>query len=90
MLQANLTEVSVRRNDDMRRISAWAAMWAIPTLVAGIYGMNFRHLPALDWRFGYPLVLVVMGGHLPVAVPRIPAQRLAVGARLSPPQATAG
>jgi magnesium transporter len=60
MLQANLTEVSVRQNDDMRRISAWAAIWAIPTLVAGIYGMNFRHLPELNWRFGYPLVLVVM------------------------------
>jgi magnesium transporter len=59
-LQANLTEVSVRQNDDMRRISAWVAIWAVPTLLAGIYGMNFRHLPELDWRFGYPLVLVVM------------------------------
>jgi len=61
VLQANLTEVSVRQNDDMRRISAWVAIWAVPTLIAGIYGMNFRHLPELDWRFGYPLVLVVMG-----------------------------
>jgi magnesium transporter len=60
VLQANLTEVSVQQNDDMRRISAWVAIWAIPTLIAGIYGMNFRHLPELDWRFGYPLVLVVM------------------------------
>jgi magnesium transporter len=59
-LQANLTEVSVRQNDDMRRISAWVAIWAVPTLLAGIYGMNFRHLPELGWRFGYPLVLVVM------------------------------
>jgi magnesium transporter len=60
MMQANLTEVSVRQNDDMRRISAWVAIWAVPTLVAGIYGMNFRHLPELNWRFGYPLVLVAM------------------------------
>jgi magnesium transporter len=60
VLQANLTEVSVRQNDDMRRISAWVAIWAIPTLLAGIYGMNFKHLPELEWSFGYPLVLVVM------------------------------
>jgi magnesium transporter len=60
VLQANLTEVSVRQNDDMRRISAWVAIWAVPTLLAGIYGMNFRHLPELEWVFGYPLVLVVM------------------------------
>ena len=60
MLQANLTEVSVRQNDDMRRISAWVAIWAVPTLLAGIYGMNFRHLPELEWAFGYPVVLVVM------------------------------
>jgi magnesium transporter len=60
VLQANQTEVSVRQNNDMRRISAWGAIWAIPTLLAGIYGMNFRHLPELGWRFGYPLVLVVM------------------------------
>lgn len=44
VLQAYLTEVSVRQNDDMRRISAWVAIWAVPTLLAGIYGMNFRHL----------------------------------------------
>ena len=59
-LQAYLAEVSVRQNTDMRRISAWAAIWAVPTLVAGIYGMNFRHMPELSWRFGYPLALVAM------------------------------
>jgi magnesium transporter len=59
-LQAYLAEVSVRQNTEMRRISAWAAIWAVPTLLAGIYGMNFRHMPELSWRFGYPLVLVVM------------------------------
>jgi magnesium transporter len=60
MLQAYQTEVSVRQNDDMRRISAWVAIWAVPTLLAGIYGMNFRHMPELGWRFGYPLVLATM------------------------------
>jgi magnesium transporter len=60
VLQANLTEVSVRQNDDMPRISAWVAIWAVPTLLAGIYGMNFKHPPELEWPFGYPLVLGVM------------------------------
>jgi magnesium transporter len=62
MLQAHLTEVSVRQNDDMRRISAWVAIWAVPTLLAGVYGMNFRHMPELEWQFAYPLVLLAMVG----------------------------
>jgi CorA-like Mg2+ transporter protein len=44
----------------MRRISAWVAIWAVPTLLAGIYGMNFRYLPELEWRVGDPLVLATM------------------------------
>ena len=59
-LQAYLAEVSVRQNTDMRRISAWAAIWAVPTLLAGIYGMNFRHMPELAWAFGYPFALALM------------------------------
>jgi magnesium transporter len=59
-LQANLTQVSVRQNEDMRRISAWVAILAVPTMVAGIYGMNFEHMPELQWRFGYPAVLLVI------------------------------
>jgi magnesium transporter len=58
-LDANLTQVSVRQNEDMRKISAWVAIAAVPTMVAGIYGMNFRHMPELGWAFGYPLVLGV-------------------------------
>ena len=57
-LQANLTQVSVRQNEDMRKISAWVAIIAVPTMVAGIYGMNFDHMPELHWRYGYPAVLV--------------------------------
>lgn len=60
VLAANLTQVSVRQNEDVRRISAWAAIIAIPTMIAGIYGMNFAHMPELDTRFGYPIVLGVI------------------------------
>ena len=56
-LQANLTQVSVRQNEDMRKITAWVAILAVPTMVAGIYGMNFKHMPELQWTFGYPAVL---------------------------------
>ena len=57
--EVNLTQFSVQQNEDMRRISAWAAILAVPTLVAGVYGMNFRTMPELDSRFGYPLALGV-------------------------------
>jgi magnesium transporter len=60
VLTANLTQASVRQNDDVRKISAWAAIIAVPTAIAGIYGMNFENMPELEWRFGYPLVLVVI------------------------------
>jgi magnesium transporter len=60
VLAANLTQVSVRQNEDVRKISAWAAIVAVPTLITGIYGMNFTHMPELGWRFGYPLALAAM------------------------------
>ena len=56
-LEANLTQVSVRQNEDMRKISAWVAIAVVPTMIAGIYGMNFKHMPELGWTFGYPLVV---------------------------------
>ncbi|NXY98657.1 magnesium and cobalt transport protein CorA [Streptomyces sp. BR123] len=59
-LAAHLAQVGVRQNDDMRRISAWAAMAAVPTMVAGIYGMNFDRMPELRHPWGYPAVLAVM------------------------------
>ena len=49
VLQANLAQVTVRQNEDMRRISAWVAIIAVPTMIAGIYGMNFEHMPELEW-----------------------------------------
>jgi magnesium transporter len=60
ILAANLTQASVRQNEDVRKISAWAAIIAVPTLITGIYGMNFEHMPELTWRIGYPLALFVM------------------------------
>jgi magnesium transporter len=61
VLQANLAQLTVRQNDHMRRISAWVAIAAVPTLIAGLYGMNFQHMPELGWEYGYPLVLSVVG-----------------------------
>ncbi len=60
ILDANLTQVSVRQNEDMRRISAWVAIAVVPTMIAGIYGMNFKNMPELETPFGYPAVLGFM------------------------------
>jgi magnesium transporter len=61
IIQANLAQVTVEQNEDMRRISAWVAILAIPTAVAGVYGMNFSHMPELQWTYGYPMTLGVIG-----------------------------
>jgi magnesium transporter len=60
ILDANTAQVSVRQNDDMRRISAWVAIAAVPTLLAGIWGMNYDHMPELHWRYGYAAALALM------------------------------
>lgn len=60
-LNAHLAQLTIQQNDDMRKLAAGAALFGIPTAIAGIYGMNFEHMPELGWRFGYPLVLVVTG-----------------------------
>lgn len=60
ILSANLAQLSVRQNDNMRKISAWAAMFAIPTAIAGVYGMNFDHMPELHQVWGYPVVLALI------------------------------
>jgi len=60
ILAANLTQASVRQNEDVRKISAWAAIIAVPTLITGIYGMNFEHMPELGWTVGYPLAVALM------------------------------
>ncbi len=59
-LGANLTLVQVRQNADMRRISAWVGIAAVPTMVAGVYGMNFEHMPELGMRYSYFVVMGVL------------------------------
>lgn len=60
LVQARLANVTTQQNEDMRKISAWAAIALVPTAIAGIYGMNFRHMPELSWTFGYPLAILFM------------------------------
>jgi magnesium transporter len=60
ILQASLARTTLADNEDMRKISAWAGIIAVPTAIAGIYGMNFEFMPELHWRYGYPLVLLVI------------------------------
>ncbi|TVL90505.1 magnesium/cobalt transporter CorA [Streptomyces sp. SAJ15] len=62
ILSAHLAQMGVRQNDDVRKISAWAAMIAVPTMIAGIYGMNFEHMPELTESWGYPAVVLIMVG----------------------------
>ncbi|WP_441247056.1 magnesium/cobalt transporter CorA [Kitasatospora sp. McL0602] len=62
ILNANLAQVSVQQNNDMRKISAWAALAAVPTMIAGIYGMNFTDMPELRQPWGYPAALALMAG----------------------------
>jgi magnesium transporter len=57
---AHLAQISVKQNEDMRKISAGVALVAAPTLIAGVYGMNFQHMPELRWGLGYPFALALM------------------------------
>ena len=60
ILVVNLTLISVRQNDQTKKISAWGAILIVPTLITGIYGMNFDFMPELHWTFGYPLAVALM------------------------------
>lgn len=60
VLQANLALITLRQNEVVRAISGWAAIIAVPTFIASVYGMNFEDMPELTWVGGYPLTLVVM------------------------------
>ena len=59
-LSVNLSLITLQENETTKRLAACAALVAVPTLIAGVYGMNFRHMPELDWQFGYPLAIGVM------------------------------
>ncbi len=61
-LEANLSLISISQNEVSKRFAGWAAIIGIPTMVAGVYGMNFKHMPELDWQLGYPIVMVLTLG----------------------------
>ena len=79
ILQARLAQVTVDQNNDLRKIAGWAAIFAVQTFIAGIYGMNFEYMPELKWTYGYAIVLVGHARHLGRHVPRLPPQQLDVG-----------
>jgi magnesium transporter len=60
ILSVNLTGASIAQNDQVKKISAWAAILFAPTLIGTVYGMNFDYMPELHWRYGYPFALVLM------------------------------
>jgi magnesium transporter len=61
-LEANLSLISISQNDVSKRFAGWAAIIGVPTMIAGIYGMNFEAMPELKWAFGYPTVLAIIIG----------------------------
>jgi magnesium transporter len=60
-IQVNFALISLQENETTKRLASYAALVAVPTMIAGIYGMNFQHMPELAWQFGYPLALGIMG-----------------------------
>jgi magnesium transporter len=60
LVDATVAKIELRQNTDMRKITAWAAIIAIPTMVTGVYGMNFDNMPELHWKWGYPAVMVTI------------------------------
>ncbi len=61
-LEANFSLISISQNDVSKRFAGWAAIIGVPTMIAGIYGMNFQDIPELHWRYGYPFVLILTFG----------------------------
>jgi magnesium transporter len=62
VLDAQVAQIGVRQNEDQRRISAWAAIALVPTVVGGIYGMNFENMPELRWQYGYFAAITLIVG----------------------------
>lgn len=60
LVDATLAKITLQQSTDMRKITAWAAIIAVPTMVVGVYGMNFDYMPELHWKFGYPLVILLI------------------------------
>src|SRR5439155_5065368 len=61
-IQVNLAMITIGESEVTKRLAAYAALVAVPTMIAGVYGMNFKHMPELDWSFGYPMAVALMVG----------------------------
>jgi magnesium transporter len=59
-VSVNLSLITLQENEVTKRLASYAALIAVPTLIVGIYGMNFAHMPELEWRYGYPAILLAM------------------------------
>jgi magnesium transporter len=59
-LETNLLVASIQQNDVTKKLAAWGAILAVPTAVAGIYGMNFRFMPELEWHYAYPAIVLAI------------------------------
>ena len=60
-IQVNLSLVTIEESEVTKRLAAWAAIFAVSTALAGIWGMNFEVMPELKWAYGYPMALGIMG-----------------------------
>jgi magnesium transporter len=61
-IAVNLSLIGLQETEITKRLAAYAALAAVPTMIAGVYGMNFDHMPELNWLYGYPFALALMGG----------------------------
>ena len=61
-ISVNLSLIGLQETEITKRLAAYAALAAVPTMIAGVYGMNFEHIPELRWVYGYPFSLTLMGG----------------------------
>ena len=59
-IQVNLATITISESEVTKRLASYAALVAVPTMIAGIYGMNFKHMPELDWVLGYPMAIAAM------------------------------
>ena len=77
-MQVNLAMITIGESEVTKRLAAYAALVAVPTMIAGVYGMNFEHMPELKWAWGYPFDGVPDGGHRRRPVPALPQGPLAI------------
>ena len=77
-IQVNLSMVTIEESETTKRLAAWAAIFAVSTALAGVWGMNFDSMPELHWRWGYPMALGLIAAAAGLLVPPLPPRRLAV------------